>query len=151
MSVPYAPILSRDDLLALFQAAVANAEGLLGDAELLVEFGRFPRAHALATLSWEELSKGQLCLLAAVFRDLSPEDFWTRFRDHESKLSRVHMFAVFMAPAPVGPTAAHAKKVASDARSSQDLKLRGLYVDYRRGRVLPPSGVPTEAVRRITD
>ena len=87
MSVSYAPIPSRDDLLALFQAAVANAEGLLGDAELLVEFGRFPRAHALATPSWEELSKGQLCLLAAVFRDLSPEDFWTRFRDHESKLA----------------------------------------------------------------
>jgi AbiV family abortive infection protein len=148
MSVTYPPIPSRDDLLAILRAAVANAEDLLSDADLLLRAGRYPRAHALATLSWEELSKGQLCMLAAVMPGIPAEDFWIRFRDHESKLSRVHMFADFMESVPVGPVADHAKKVISDARSVQNLKLRGLYVEYRRGKVLLPSQVGERAARR---
>ena len=72
--------------MALLRAAVSNAKDLLADAQLLVESGSFPRAFALATLSWEELSKGQLCLLAVMLDEITPEDFWQRFRDHQGKL-----------------------------------------------------------------
>jgi AbiV family abortive infection protein len=54
------PIPPRDDLLALFQAAKTNAGDLISDAELLADVGRFPRAHALATLAHDEIGKAQL-------------------------------------------------------------------------------------------
>jgi len=147
MPVSYPPLPLGDDLRALFRAAFANAEDLLADAQLLLKSGRFPRAYGLATLSWEELSKGQLCLLAMVLPEITPEDFWERFRDHEGKLGRVHLFADFMHLSPIGPMAEHARKVMGEARSTQNQKLRGLYVEYRRGKILLPSQIGERAAR----
>lgn len=137
----------RDDLLALFRAALANAHGMLDDARFLAGDQRWPRAHALATLAWEELSKGQLCLLTLLMPEITPDYFWESFKNHEGKLNRVHMFADFMLPHPVGPVAEHAKKVAGQSRSTQNQKLRGLYVDYRKGKIQLPSQIGEQATR----
>jgi AbiV family abortive infection protein len=148
MAGTYPPLPPRDDLLALLRAALSNAKDLLGDAQLLADAGSFPRALALAVLSWEELSKGQLCALATILPEITPEDFWERFRDHEGKLSRVHAFAAFMSSEPVGPVVEHATKVMGQSKSTADLKERGLYVDYRRGKILLPTQVGERAARK---
>jgi AbiV family abortive infection protein len=148
MTHAYPPLPSRDDLLALFHAAIANANDLLSDAQVLAEAGRFPRAFALATLAWEELSKAQLCVLTVTLPEITPDYFWEGFRDHEGKLSRVSAHAAFMAPAPIPSIDAYAKAAVSRSKSMAKQKMRGLYVDYRRGKILLPSQIGEEAVRR---
>jgi hypothetical protein len=69
-------------------------------AELLLPAGSYPRGHALATLALEEQSKGEMCVLAALLPEISPERFWGDFRDHQSKLSMVHALEVVSCPAP---------------------------------------------------
>src|SRR5689334_13010231 len=144
----YPPIPSLDDLLTLLHAALANAKDLLDDAELLAGAGRFPRALALATLSWEELSKADLCVLAIALPELEPDYFWKHFRNHEGKLARIHAFSGFLRPEPIRSVTEYAKKVKGLSKSTQDLKERALYVDYRRGRILLPSQIGETAVRK---
>jgi AbiV family abortive infection protein len=135
------PIPPRDDLLALFQAAKANAGDLISDAELLADVGRFPRAHALATLAHEEIGKAQLCLLAVMLPEITPEEFWDAFKSHMGKLIRVTGFGRMTSAEPIGPVAEYAKIVKGQSSSAHTRKLRGLYVDYKSGRVLLPSQV----------
>lgn len=148
MASAYPPLPPRSDLLGLFRAALANSKDLLQDAQLLADAGSFPRAFALATLSWEELSKAHLCLLAVLLSEMTPEDFWKGFRDHGSKLNRAYAFAGFMQPESVGPVAEHARKVTGQSRSTDKQKLRGLYVDYRRGRIQLPTQIGEMAARK---
>jgi AbiV family abortive infection protein len=135
------PIPPRDDLLALLQAAKANAEDLISDAELLADAGRFPRAHALATLAHEEIGKAQLCLLAVMLPEITHEEFWAAFKSHTGKLIRVTGFGRLSSAEPIGPIAAYAKIVKGQSSSAHTRKLRGLYVDYKGGRVLLPRQV----------
>jgi len=148
MAPTYPPLPPRDDLLALFRAAVSNAKDLLGDAQVLADVGRFPRALALAALSWEELSKGYLCLLAVALPEITPEYFCEGFRDHEDKLSRVHAVATFMQPEPVGPLADYPKQIMGRSKSMAKQKLRSLYVDYRGGKIQLPSQISQRAARK---
>src|SRR5258708_34935797 len=83
------PIPPRDDLLALFQATKANAGDLISDAELLADVGRFPRAHALATLAHEEIGKAQLCLLAVMLTGITPAAFLDAVNRPAGQLIRV--------------------------------------------------------------
>ncbi len=135
------PIPPRDDLLALFQATKANAGDLISDAELLADVGRFPRAHALATLAHEEIGKAQLCLLAVMLTEITPEEFWDAFKSHTGKLIRVTGFGRMTSAEPIGPVAEYAKIVKGHSSSAHTRKLRGLYVDYKSRRVLLPSQV----------
>ena len=144
----YPPVPPRDDLGALSRAALSNAHDLLGDAQRLADTGSHPRAHSLATLAWEELSKAQLCLLAMLLSDITPEDFWKSFRSHEGKLARVHAVAGLMRPEPVGPVSEYVKSVVGQSASAAKQRERGLYVDYRRGRILLPSQIGEQAAKR---
>jgi len=119
------PIPPRDDLLALFRAALSNGNDLLDDALVLADADRFPRAYALAVLAWEELSKAELCLMPLLLPEITPEDFWQRFRDHEGKLVRIYAFAAFMQAGPVGPVTEYVKKVMGLSRSTAKQKERG--------------------------
>jgi len=84
----------------------------------------------------------------AVLPEITPEYFWENFRDHEGKLSRVHMLAAFLRPEPVGAVAEHVKQVVGLSKSEAKLKERGLYVDYRRGKILLPSEIGEMASRK---
>ena len=148
MAPTYPPLPSRDDLPELIRAALANAKDLLNDAQLLADAGRFPRSLALATLSWEELSKADLCAMAMVLPEVTPDYFWEHFRDHEGKLARVYAFAAFIQPKPIGSVGDWAERVKALSKSTQDLKERSLYVDYRRGKILLPSQVTEKAARK---
>ena len=86
----------------LLRAALANAKDLLNDAQLLADAGSFPRALALATLSWEELSKADLCAMAMGL-PIPSDYFWENFRNHEGKLSRSTPLLIFSALSPSVP------------------------------------------------
>jgi AbiV family abortive infection protein len=135
MPPTYPPLPSRDDLLVLVRAALANAKDLLNDAQLLADAGRFPRSLALATLSWEELSKADLCVIAMVLPEVTSDYFWENFRDHEGKLARVHAFE-------------WVDGFKALSKSTQNLKERSLYVDFRRGKILLPTQVTEKAARK---
>ena len=137
-----------DDLVALFQAARSNARDLLADAERLAQCGSFPRAHALATLACEELGKGYLCL-AATLPDVTPEDFWRTFYSHTGKLRRTHWIVAFGQGDSAVTWREFERSVSGDSGSSHAVKLRGLYVDYRRGRVLRPTDISAKATHRM--
>ena len=109
----------------LFRAALSNGNDLLDDALVLADADRFPRAYALAVLAWEELSKAELCLMPLLLPEITPEDFWQRFRDHEGKLVRIYAFAAFMQAGPVGPVTEYVKKVMGLSRSTAKQKERG--------------------------
>jgi AbiV family abortive infection protein len=141
------PIPSRDDLLALFQAAKANARDLISDAELLADAGRFPRAHALATLAHEEIGKAQLCLLAVMLPESTPEEFWDAFTSHTGKLMRVIGFGRLTSAEPIGPIAEYARTVQGESSSAHARKMRGLYVDYENERILLPSQIKEKDAR----
>jgi AbiV family abortive infection protein len=141
------PIPPRDDLLALYSATEENALALITDAETLVEAGRFPRAYALATLALEELGKGHLCLLAVVWPEIPPEEFWDDFRDHKGKLARAYDYDAFRRPEPYGTMTQHESKKKKFSSLGQSRKLNGLYVDYKRGKILRPSRI-TERIAR---
>lgn len=130
------PVPSHADLLAIFHAAQANAEDLLGDAELLADHERYSRAYALATLALEEVGKAHLCLWAICSTQITPEKFWADFRSHEGKLADAHYRTEYLRPEPIGTTFEHYKKMIGGSRSTQNQKERALYVDYRRGKVL---------------
>lgn len=88
------PMPPVGDLIALIQASLRNAVGLVEDARLLLSSGRASRAHALATLALEEVGKSCLCMLALVptpasmtlYGLKSGEDFWAAWREHTDKL-----------------------------------------------------------------
>jgi AbiV family abortive infection protein len=147
MVTNYPPIPSHDDLLAIARAAQANAEDLLGDAELLADHERYSRAYALATLAWEEVSKAYLCGWAICSTQMTPEKFWTDFRSHESKLADAHYDAEYLRPEPIGTVLEHYKKMIGGSRSTQNQKERALYVDYRRGKVLVPGQIGQRAAQ----
>jgi AbiV family abortive infection protein len=148
MAVTVAPLPPRDDLLTLFRAGLGNAHDLLDEAKILFEARRWPRAHVLATLAHEELGKAHTCLLAVVLpADVTSEDFWGVFGDHERKLRRVQGFAELMRPGTLPPIAEVAGRVLSGSATAHDLRLRGLFVGYKKGRVLLPSAITEKAAR----
>ncbi len=147
MVTNYPPIPPHDDLLTISRAAQANAEDLLGDAQLLADHERYSRAYALAILAWEEVSKAYLCLWAISSPQITPEKFWTDFRNHESKLADAHYLAEYLRPEAIGTAFEHYKKTIGGSRSTQNQKERALYVDYRRGKVLVPSQIGQHAAR----
>jgi AbiV family abortive infection protein len=73
----------------LARLALVNAAELAGDAQVLLDAERYPRAFALATLAAEELGKHYLCVSWSGF---DPADrkvwrrFWTAFYGHTPKL-----------------------------------------------------------------
>lgn len=148
MMSTYPPLPSHDDLLLLMRAALDNAKDLLSDAQLLADAGRFPRALALVTLSWEELSKADLCALAIVLPEITSDYFWEHFRDHEGKLARVHAFAAFMQPKPIGSVEDWTERARVLSKATQDLRERSLYVDCRRGKILLPSQISERVARK---
>lgn len=60
MARAYPPLPPRNDLLAHFRGALANAEDLPDGAQLLADAARFPGALAPAILSLGELSRARL-------------------------------------------------------------------------------------------
>ena len=121
---------AADQLRRLVQAAARNATDLAADARLLLDAGRFPRAHALATLALEELGKVELCREVLAGR-LDSKGFLSEWSDHLSKLDRSRLLAIL--------SATTVDRILATEEDDSAMKLRGLYVDANPD---DPSGVP---------
>lgn len=151
------PIPPTGDLMLLIQESRRNAADLLDDARVLLDAGRAPRAHALATLALEELGKSSLCMIACGFLPITGgnvygpggEGFWDAWQRHPIKLFWVRSFLAMIVHALDGPVEATARRLADEARADHLRKLRGLYVDYEDGNILLPSEITQEAAQEL--
>jgi AbiV family abortive infection protein len=121
-------------------AALDNAERLAQDAEMLLREGRYPTAHALAVLALEEYGKHILCASATIRGHADPS-YWRKFRrrfnSHRDKLRNALLLTGLLAKTEVEMEPLDDLEAA--ARRRDFAKLRGLYVDIDRGRVLDPT------------
>lgn len=153
------PMPPVGDLIALTQASLRNAVGLVEDARLLLSSGSASRAHALATLALEEVGKSCLCMLALVptpasmtqYGLKSGEDFWAAWREHTDKL----MWALGVLDLLIrgsGSATQAFERIRAAASDGHPRKLRGLYVDYDGHNVLEPGAITdAEAEQVISD
>ncbi len=156
MSTASRPLPPLDDLLALIQVSLRNAGDLLDDARLLLEAGRPPRAHALATLALEEIGKASLCMLALSpgpepFYGSSKGGFWAAWQDHAVKLGWALGFLGLIDREPAGPATEAIERLQGAARDGHLRKLDGFYVDYRDGKILSPAQVSAAEARQTAN
>lgn len=140
----------QDDLLKLAEAALSNAMDLLADARLLAEAGRFPRAHALATLACEELGKSRQCL-SNIWLPRHPKAFWEAFTSHTRKLSHVQADAVLGSGESARSPRALRLHVWQVTRAAHQRKLRGLYVGYEDGKPRLPGEITEAEAWQVID
>jgi AbiV family abortive infection protein len=140
------PIPSPAQLRRLAAASEDNAVSLAADARLLLDAGRFPRAHALATLALEELGKRTVCL-ELLAGELTEREFREAWRSHLVKLERSHIEAIL--------SSTTIERVFAWYERDADMKMRGLYVDVNPsdpdGAPLLPSDVDPETARGIVE
>ena len=146
----------KADLVACAVAAAANAQDLLGDAEMLPLAGRRARACSLAVLSVEEVGKAaSLMALALVPQKQKGQAPIRRMLAwHELKLVGGLLIAMIppgtaAAPKIAGMPAGELAQIMDNTKvlvqDEDRLKLHGLYVDMDgRGHITQPSEV-TEA------
>jgi AbiV family abortive infection protein len=148
---------SRRELVACAAAAAENARDLLGDAELLSDADRHPRAYSLAVLAVEEYGKAvSLLTLAVMPENLRAQAPVRRMLEcHPMKQVGGLLLAV-LPPSELGPAASLAAMPLTQlthvldtmdafVQDADRLKLRGLYVDMQRNaRIRRPSEI-TEA------
>lgn len=147
---PIRPVPPREDLRRLAEAALSNAAELLADARLLAEAGRFPRAHALATLACEELGKEQQCLVA-MHSLFAESKFWPGFTNHRGKLAHAQTFSVLHSGEPVNSVNLFNERVRQGSRSANERKFRGLYVDYVDGALQLPDEITDHETWQLID
>jgi len=150
------PIPADEELVALIQACLSNAGDLLADAGQLLEASRVPRAHAVATLAFEEIGKACLCMLALLpqpapfFGVHGKDNFWKAWNDHTDKLSWASGFLELLIRQPATPVLAAAERLLASTRTNHLRKLRGFYVDYVDGTVLLPAEITEAEARQLT-
>ena len=85
--------LTREQIMAVADAAASNASDLLAEARLLLDAGRHARAHALAVLALEEFGKHGLSVVGLL--QSGDKEFWARywsaFRSHNLKLRQARI------------------------------------------------------------
>lgn len=139
------PLPSSQDLEALAHAAFVNSRQQLATAELLLEHGHWPVAHALSTLALEEVGKAFLCIFTSTSPEIFRDFFWKVFVSHTIKLQIAH---AALAPMAAGTAAQPSSDPVQAilafgqmAKNNHSTKMRGLYVDYTDGVILDPADV----------
>jgi AbiV family abortive infection protein len=157
VDLPAIKAARRTALSACAAAAARNAQGLVGDAEVLAGSGSTARAYSLAALAVEECGKAAvLTALALLPRRLRAQAPVGRLLEwHQLKqvggllIAAVTYDAPGLAPKLAAMPAAQVTQILCalnvPADEADRLKRRGLYVDMdRSGRIREPSEI-TEA------
>ncbi len=136
-----------------WEAAVRNARELVGDATLLTEAKRLPRAFALAYFALEELAKVPL-LVTAALRIANEET--VDYRELEADLTshNIKWEMAAIATTLIDFGIKELEIVFTDAQqaeltarlSARPLRELALYTDYKHGQVSEPSRVVDEAL-----
>lgn len=120
----------------------ANARALLGDAELLLENERWPRALALATLAKEEGAKVLMVLLSHMEPSAARA---MRQNNHEDKLQAAAATELaFLRDLDDF----HQLVEQVDGATAHRQKMAAIYVDCRDGTLTTPASVTSEGARR---
>lgn len=148
--------LSLRQIDEAIDALLENAEQLVQEAELLLDAQHFARAHLLAHLAREELSKSMM-LMATGHRVLSGvkidwKRLMTRLRDHKAKLRLETVQQSFFMNS-MGETEVSEillKGVSGVASYRNEQKNAALYVGFDKGAVAKPSNLFDERRARRT-
>jgi len=144
--------LNVDELDGLAHAVRVNARGLVDDARLLLEAGRYPRAFALAELAAEEV--GKLVLVAATAIRVALDvpvnwpRFWKHFRHHPPKAWNAALIDRIMAVNATAWIAGDVNAIVADTEGLEEARRQAalmpftkndaLYVDHRRQHLKVP-------------
>jgi AbiV family abortive infection protein len=132
-----------------WQAAEANAQDLISDAEGLLAMQRWPRAFALAVLAHEEFRKGLMALALAA----APPDVAQRARLRELTGDQIRaLLAAYAREALAGPPGLWDDALGSReiARDADELKQRGFCVDIADdGSLRLPSQIGEDEARAL--
>jgi AbiV family abortive infection protein len=155
---------NRTELLACAVAAADNAQDLLDDAELLSEALRKARAYSLAVLAVEEFGKAvNLVAIAAMPENLRAQAPVRRMLEwHQLKQIGGLLMAVVpisnpgaatrLANMPLSQVTQILHTTHAFVQNSDQLKLRGLYVDMQvDARIRQPSEITEAEVRDQMD
>ncbi|WUW23147.1 AbiV family abortive infection protein [Streptomyces sp. NBC_01463] len=146
------PVPDTLGLIEIMYEAAEHATRHLRSAQILLAAGEWPDSFVLATLAFEELGKAHLCLGPLIMRPehrlTSEEIFQKSFAGHTEKLKMAH-FALIAAASEAPPPAAAQlfRQIEELAKSSNETKFRGLYVDYTSDGPLLPTVVSEEDAR----
>jgi AbiV family abortive infection protein len=142
--------VEREVVAEYGRAALQNAQDIIGDARLLLDHGRKPRACALAVLAREEAAKAIVCCILPMLPDEAIEHFAWPFaqinRTHSLKLEMAgviaHVLEFFMG-GPDAPSRypSELEVLAADAKTDNSRKQQGFYVGFQDGKILLPSGL----------
>jgi len=139
----------RPALHEFWQAAEANAQDLISDAEALLAMQRWPRAFALAVLADEEFGKGLMALALAT----APPDVVQQARLQQ--LTGEHLRALLSAyqrEAMTGPPGLRDDALGSRqiTRDADELKQLGFHVDIADdGSLRLPSDIGADEARAM--
>jgi AbiV family abortive infection protein len=143
------------DLMKLASRCSFNARQLLCAAKAELSAGRASFAHALASLSLEEIGKAALCggclRGLCLAEPIDAKEFWDVWHSHRSKLKIAVFFLNVIgkkAPGTFKEIEALADVNADDIHSR---KLRGLYVDYRDGVIYEPTDISLTEAKELVD
>ncbi|KQX52653.1 MULTISPECIES: AbiV family abortive infection protein [unclassified Streptomyces] len=146
------PVPDDLGLIEIMHEAAEHAARHLRSAQILLTAGEWPDSFVLATLAFEELGKAHLCLGPLIMRPehrpASEEIFQKGFAGHTEKLKMAHFALIAAASEDPPPAAAQLfREIDQLAKSSNETKFRGLYVDYASDGPLLPTVVSEEDAR----
>lgn len=131
-----------------WNAAVQNARELVGDASLLAEAKRLPRAFALAYFALEELAKVPLLVTAALrianAETVGYDELEADLRNHKIKWETAAMATTLIdfGLKELDIVFTEAQEAELTARlSARPLRELALYTDYKHGQVSEPSRI----------
>jgi AbiV family abortive infection protein len=132
--------LTLEDLEIGRQKALANATGLVSDAEVLIANECWARALFLAQIASEEIGKYIIIINAAVEsleKAVDWKSFWQSYRQHSTKLTMVMFTEIMFSPQENGQE--ELKTFREAAKYLEAGKMLSLYSDFIDGRFVLPT------------
>ncbi|MBG9374768.1 AbiV family abortive infection protein [Panacibacter sp. DH6] len=147
---------SENDLLIAVLKSISNSEDLISDADLLLDYVRLPRAHALYLLAIEEAGKAMdiyESLLFGTYKDSKGQKkLKENFKDHLKKAGKARSISILWAiqlfknnnKSKGEEILQHMLLEIGAAKEINDYKNYSLYTSFIHGTYKAPSEIITE-------
>ncbi|WP_019074424.1 AbiV family abortive infection protein [Streptomyces hokutonensis] len=144
--LPLDPGVMERMVVDIAAASLKNARALLTSAQAVLDAQQWPTSFSFAALALEEVGKASLCMTMlamppAVREEFRP-DFEKMFTSHQTKAEFAHLILGLIDEKVPASVQQMLDDVVTAARRTNDVKFRGLYVDYTStGDLLQPDTV----------
>ncbi|MEV5880610.1 AbiV family abortive infection protein [Streptomyces sp. NPDC052101] len=151
--LPTDPRLMERMVVDVAAAAFKNARALLTSAQAVLDAHQWPASFSFGALALEEVGKAAMCMMMLAMPPTVPEEFRSgfdkAFTNHQAKAEFAHLvLGMFADEVPASLQQLMDDAIAS-ARQTNNVKFRGLYVDYTdTGALLEPDTVVNESQAR---